>query len=54
MAARGLLLFVLGLTKKVFFADELAGVANPVFDGALAGAVPATADAWLGALGYTL
>lgn len=53
-AARGLLLFVLGLVKKVFFADELAGVANPVFDGALAGAVPATADAWLGALGYTL
>jgi D-alanyl-lipoteichoic acid acyltransferase DltB (MBOAT superfamily) len=54
MAARGLLLFVLGLVKKVFFADELAGVANPVFDGALAGTVPAMADAWLGALGYTL
>jgi alginate O-acetyltransferase complex protein AlgI len=53
-AARGLLLFVLGLVKKVFFADELAEVANPVFDGALAGTVPASADAWLGALGYTL
>jgi alginate O-acetyltransferase complex protein AlgI len=54
MAARGLVLFVLGLVKKVFLADELAGVADPVFDGALGGAAPALADAWLGALGYSL
>jgi len=53
-AARGLVLFTLGLVKKVFFADELAPVADPVFDAALAGVVPATLDAWLGALAYTL
>lgn len=53
-AARGLVLFVLGLVKKVFFADELAPVADPVFASALAGTVPATLDAWLGAFAYTL
>ena len=49
-AARGLVLFTLGLVKKVFFADELAPIADPVFASALAGTVPATPDAWLGAL----
>ncbi|HMM77818.1 MAG TPA: MBOAT family protein [Gammaproteobacteria bacterium] len=53
-AARGLVLFTLGLVKKVFFADELAPIADPVFDAALAGAVPATLDAWLGAFAYSL
>lgn len=53
-AARGLVLFVLGLVKKVFFADELAPVADPVFGSALAGTVPAALDAWLGAFAYTL
>lgn len=53
-AARGLVLFTLGLVKKVFFADELAPVADPVFAAALAGTVPATPDAWLGALAYSL
>ncbi len=53
-AARGLVLFTLGLVKKVFFADELAPIADPVFASALAGTVPATPDAWLGALAYTL
>ena len=53
-AARGLVLFTLGLVKKVFFADELAPVADPVFDAALAGTLPTFADAWLGALAYSL
>lgn len=54
MAARGLLLFTLGLAKKVFLADELATVADPVFDSALAGVTLAPTSAWLGALAYSL
>jgi alginate O-acetyltransferase complex protein AlgI len=54
MAARGLLLFTLGLVKKVFFADELAGLADPVFDAAFAGSAPQPANAWLAALAYSL
>jgi len=46
----GLALFTLGLVKKVFFADELAGVADPVFAGA---GDPGAQQAWLGALAYT-
>jgi len=54
MATRGLVLFALGLVKKVFFADELATLADPVFDAALAGQAPTLAAAWLGALAYSL
>ncbi len=47
---RGLLLFTLGLVKKVFLADELAPIVDPLFaDAAGIGAGPA----WLGALAYT-
>ena len=53
-AARGLVLFVLGLVKKVFFADELAPLANLGFDAAASGDVVASADAWLAALAYSL
>ncbi len=54
LAARGLVLFILGLVKKVFFADELAPLADLGFDAA-AGA--SGLDAWLAwqaALAYTL
>jgi D-alanyl-lipoteichoic acid acyltransferase DltB (MBOAT superfamily) len=52
--AQGLTLFVLGLAKKVVLADRLAPLANPVFDAAAAGEALTFADAWGGALAYTL
>jgi alginate O-acetyltransferase complex protein AlgI len=52
-AVLGLSLFSLGLFKKVCIADYLAGVANPVFDRALAGHAPDQLAAWTGTLAYT-
>lgn len=54
LAARGLALFALGLTKKVFFADELAPIADTGFDVAAAGGALAFGDSWLSAVAYTL
>ena len=51
--ATGLSWFVAGLIKKVLLADGIASHANRVFDAA-AGAAPGTAEAWLGALSYTM
>jgi alginate O-acetyltransferase complex protein AlgI len=48
----GLLLFSLGLAKKVLLADTCAPWANSVFDGAAPPA--ASLQAWFGALAYTL
>ena len=49
----GVVIFAIGFDKKVFFADGMATLANPVFDGA--GLHPPTLiDAWGGALAYTL
>ena len=50
----GLTLFSLGLFKKVVFADSLGGYADVVFNGAAHGAVLSVADAWAGAVTYTL
>ncbi|MCC6707358.1 MAG: MBOAT family protein [Gammaproteobacteria bacterium] len=50
MVARGLLLFVLGLVKKVWLADQLA----PFADDGFAAAAPGTALAWQAALAYSL
>ena len=50
--AIGLAIFVFGLAKKVLIADQLALPVNAVFDGALAGAQPSTAEAWFGAIGF--
>jgi alginate O-acetyltransferase complex protein AlgI len=52
--ARGLVLFILGLCKKVFFADELAPLADAGFEIAAAGDLPQTALAWQSALAYSL
>ena len=52
--AVGLAIFVIGLGKKVLLADTFSGYADPVFASAEAGATPATAAAWFGALAYTL
>ncbi|WP_395331115.1 MBOAT family O-acyltransferase [Novosphingobium sp. BL-8H] len=50
----GTTIFVLGLAKKVLLADGFALLADPAFNAVRDGAVLGTADAWLGALGYTL
>lgn len=52
--ALGIGLFVFGLAKKVLLADGMAPQANLVFDGVAQGVSPSFADAWLGALAYTL
>ncbi|MFA5370468.1 MAG: MBOAT family O-acyltransferase [Sideroxydans sp.] len=56
--ASGLLLFTLGLCKKVLWADSLAPYATAIFDGAQhglsTGILPTIYEAWSGALAYTL
>lgn len=56
--ATGLLLFTLGLSKKVLWADSLAPFATAIFDGAqhsqTIGTLPTLYEAWAGALAYTL
>ncbi len=56
--ATGLLLFTLGLCKKVLWADSLAPFATAIFDGAQhgmsIGVLPTAYEAWCGALAYTL
>jgi D-alanyl-lipoteichoic acid acyltransferase DltB (MBOAT superfamily) len=52
--AAGITLFVMGLGKKVIFADSVAPFASPVFDAAAAGAALTFVEAWGGVLAYTL
>jgi len=56
--ATGLLLFTLGLCKKVLWADSLAPYATAIFDGVnhgmTIGTLPTIYEAWSGALAYTL
>lgn len=52
--ATGLLLFTLGLCKKVLWADSFAPYANDIFKGIHAGALPTIYEAWFGALAYTM
>jgi alginate O-acetyltransferase complex protein AlgI len=56
--ASGLMLFTLGLCKKVLMADALAPYVNSVFNGVqhglATGILPTTYEAWAGALAYTL
>jgi len=52
--AIGLSIFSIGLFKKVILADGIATYASPVFNSAAAGVAPSFADAWVGALAYTL
>ncbi len=49
--AIGLSIFVIGLIKKVLIADNIAPLANPVFE---VNAHPALIESWFGALAYTL
>lgn len=56
--ATGLLLFTLGLCKKVLWADSIAPFATAIFTGAQhgldTGVLPTIYEAWSGALAYTL
>ena len=50
-AARGMVFFILGLSKKVLIADSVAGVAGQIFaENGGGGVIPA----WLGVTAYTL
>jgi alginate O-acetyltransferase complex protein AlgI len=50
----GLLLFTVGLFKKVVFADGVVSYIAPVFNAAKEGIAPSFGDSWLGALAYTV
>lgn len=52
--AIGLTIFVLGLSKKILIADNLAEYASPIFNAARDGQVLMLFEAWIGALAYTL
>jgi alginate O-acetyltransferase complex protein AlgI len=51
--ARGLMLLVAGLAKKVFLGDQLAEYTNPIFAAAEAGQALNMGEALQGALGFT-
>ncbi len=51
--ARGLMLLVVGLAKKVFLGDPLAEYVNPIYAAAAAGRVVTVAEAWQATLGFT-
>lgn len=52
--SRGAVLLLIGLLKKVFIADRLAALADPVFADAAAGKVVSTVDAWLADFAFGL
>ena len=49
----GLMIFGVGLFKKVMVADGLSTIASPIFDGAGSGVRLDLLEAWAGALAYT-
>lgn len=50
----GFVLLVMGLSKKVLLADNLALAANPIFEASDAGAQLSGGTAWLGSVAYSL
>lgn len=50
----GLMIFIVGLVKKVLIADNLAVFATPIFAKADAGGTLTLVEAWQGALAYSL
>jgi alginate O-acetyltransferase complex protein AlgI len=54
LVTQGLAIFVLGLAKKVLFADTIAAFATPMFHAAQQGVEPTFIDAWMGAIAYSL
>ena len=51
--ARGVMLLVFGLAKKVFLGDPLSEYVNPVFLAAAQGKAPSVIEAWSATLGFT-
>jgi alginate O-acetyltransferase complex protein AlgI len=51
--AAGLVIFTIGLLKKIVLADGISPFADAVFNAADRGATPLSSEAWLGALAYT-
>ena len=51
--ARGIMLLVVGLAKKVFIGDALAEYVNPIFEAAASGKVVSVLEAWQATLGFT-
>jgi alginate O-acetyltransferase complex protein AlgI len=51
--AMGIIIFVLGLCKKVVLADNVSGYANDMFNATATGAVPLAHEAWIGVLAFT-
>ncbi|HEY0235655.1 MAG TPA: MBOAT family O-acyltransferase [Afipia sp.] len=51
--ARGIMLLIIGLIKKVILADPLSAYVNPVFQAAAEGKLPSVHDAWQATLGFT-
>jgi len=49
----GLVIFALGMFKKVVLADGISPYADAIFSAADAGTVPSFTEAWLGAIAYT-
>lgn len=49
----GLLIFAIGLFKKIVIADGISPYADAVFDASFAGQPPDAIEAWIGALAYT-
>jgi D-alanyl-lipoteichoic acid acyltransferase DltB (MBOAT superfamily) len=49
----GSTIFIMGLFKKVIFADSIAEYATPVFNAASENIIPTFSEAWVGALAYT-
>lgn len=50
----GLTIFIIGLVKKIFFADSFALFSTPVFVAANEGTILSFFEAWVGAISYTL
>jgi alginate O-acetyltransferase complex protein AlgI len=50
---RGLTLLIIGLVKKVFLADPLGAIANPLFAKAATGAALTFAESWTATFAYT-
>jgi alginate O-acetyltransferase complex protein AlgI len=51
--AKGIMLLVIGLAKKVLVGDSLAEYVNPVFEAAAAGKAVSVLEAWQATLGFT-
>lgn len=54
MFAAGISIFIMGLSKKVLLADNLARYTDPLFGAAATGQLLTTAESWIAVLSYTM